>query len=62
MEALFSFSRLNPNIPPRAGYYIGYLAARQAGKTRSLTELAHLSPAQVRPVLEEALQALAPCK
>ena len=62
IEALFSFSRLNPNVPPRAGYYIGYLAARQAGKTRSLTELAHLSPAQVRPVLEEALKALASCK
>jgi hypothetical protein len=62
MEALFSFKRLSANIPPRAGYYIGFLAAKQAAKTRSLVELAHLSPAQVRPVLEQALDALAPCR
>jgi hypothetical protein len=62
MEALFSFKRLNANIPPRAGYYIGYLAARQAGKTRSLTQLARLSPADARPVLEHALDALATCR
>jgi hypothetical protein len=58
VEALFSFKRLNPTVPPRAGYYIGYLAAKEAGKTRSLAQLAHLSPAEARPVLESALAAL----
>ena len=62
VEALFSFKRLNPTVPPRAGYYLGYLAAKEAGKTRSLTQLAHLSPDEARPVLESALVALATCR
>ncbi|HEY4366687.1 MAG TPA: hypothetical protein VGN07_05585 [Steroidobacteraceae bacterium] len=62
MDALFSFKRLNADVPPRAGYYIGYLAAKQAGKTRSLSELAHLSQAEARPVLERALAQIAKCQ
>jgi hypothetical protein len=61
LRALFSFQRLNERLPPRFGYYIGYLAAREAGRTRSVQELARLSQADVRPVLEAALAALATC-
>jgi hypothetical protein len=39
--------RLGP-APPRAGYYIGYLAAKRADATRSVAQLAHLAPADVR--------------
>ena len=60
-EALFSFKRLNAAMPPRAGYYIGYLTARQAGKTRSLSDLAHLSQGEARAIVEQALAALASC-
>jgi len=36
------------DIPSRSGYVLGYRIATEAGKTRTLEELAALSPAQVR--------------
>jgi len=59
LQALFSFGRLSPDLPPRFGYYVGYLAAAELGKTRSLTELAALDRATVRPLLERTLRSLA---
>lgn len=61
MRALYSFSRMNERLPPRFGYYIGYLVAAELGKTRSLQELAELSNADVRPLIETALESLSPC-
>ncbi len=61
-RALFSFGRLNERLPPRFGYYVGYLVAREAGRTRSLQQLAHLSRDEARPVIEAALSRLATCE
>lgn len=61
MGALFSSGRLSPELPPRFGYYVGYLAAGELGRTRSLKQLAAMKPAQVRPALEAALRRLATC-
>jgi len=36
------------DIPSRSGYYLGYLLATEAGKTRTLEQLAVLTPAVVR--------------
>ena len=60
-RALFSSGRLNERLPPRFGYYLGYLVAAEAGKTRSLKQLAGLTPEQTRPVVEAALRSLADC-
>lgn len=60
-QALFSFGRLAADLPPRFGYYVGYLAAAEAGKHRSLSELAKLDNAAVRPLLERSLRSLADC-
>ncbi len=49
------------DLPARAGYYVGYLAAAEAGKTRSLQELAKLPNEQVRPLVEASLRSLATC-
>jgi hypothetical protein len=49
------------DLPPRSGYYLGLLAAKQAGKRHSLAELAHLDPVKARAVLETALAELANC-
>lgn len=49
------------DLPPRAGYYIGYLALKQLGKTHSLRDLAHLNQRQARAALESALAGLAEC-
>lgn len=48
-------------LPPRVGYYVGYLVAREAGRTRTLQQLAHLRAEDVRPVIEAALGTLATC-
>jgi len=61
MQALFSFRRMSPELPPRFGYYVGYLAAVEAGKHHSLDELAKLDNAAVRPLLERSLRSLADC-
>lgn len=59
--ALFLGQASPEGLPPRFGYYIGYLVAREAGRTRSLQALAHLSAREARPVIDAALAALANC-
>ncbi len=41
--------------PPRFGYYLGYVLARQLGETMTLDTLARLPPEQVKAKLETAL-------
>ena len=48
------------DIPSRSGYYLGYRIAREAGKTRSLEELAAMTPAQVRALEVAELRSMAP--
>ena len=48
-------------LPPRFAYYVGYLAAREAARTRSLQELAQLGADEARPVVAAALATLAEC-
>lgn len=59
--AFFYGSSRFGDLPPRSGYYVGYLAARWAGKQRSPAELAHLDAVQARAALEAALAGLATC-
>ena len=59
--AMFSFQRINETLPPRFGYYVGYLALREARNAHSLAEIAHMSAEQARPALEAALARLADC-
>ena len=47
------------DIPTRSGYYLGYRIAAEAGKTRTLEELAALTPSQVRAVEVPELQRMA---
>ena len=47
------------DIPSRSGYYLGYLIASEAGRTRSLEELAAMKPAEVRGLEEKELRRLA---
>ena len=48
-------------FPPRFGYYLGYLLAQKVGTTMSLTKMAHMPPAKVRPLLEKALAEYGAC-
>ena len=58
-SALFSSGRISDSLPPRSGYYIGYLIAAQAGKSIALKDLAALPPSQVRSLIEANLRVLA---
>ena len=57
--ARFFYGGQKIEIPQRSGYYLGYRVAAEAGKTRSLQELAGLTPAQVRPIVAKELEKLA---
>ena len=59
--ALFSSGRLNERLPSRFGYYVGYLVAADLGRTRDLQELALLNGEQVRPLIDQSLDAMASC-
>jgi len=59
--ALFSNGPAPNGLPPRFGYYVGYLAAQEAARRQSLTGLAHLDNAAARAVLAAALARLATC-
>jgi hypothetical protein len=47
------------DVPLRSGYLIGWRIAEALGRTRSLAELARMSPAQVRVEVESALHEMA---
>jgi hypothetical protein len=49
--SLFYGSGNAGTLPKRRGYYLGYLVAQDAGKTRDLRELARLSCAQVKELV-----------
>jgi hypothetical protein len=47
-----------PEIPPRTGYYLGYLVARQLARRHELRSLAHATTASLRGEIEQALRAI----
>jgi hypothetical protein len=57
--AFFGSGRLSQRLPPRFGYYLGYLAARRAlASGQTINTLAHMSAEQARSVLAQNLEAL----
>ena len=46
-------------VPPRSGYVVGWRIAETAGRTRSLAQLAAMSPAESRTLVERGLRDLA---
>lgn len=47
-------------VPSRAGYYLGYLVARDAARTHPLPQLARLDVSTIQHLIETGLDALAP--
>jgi hypothetical protein len=52
---------LSPNLPRRFGYYVGLLVVSDAGRTRSLKQLAALTPNEVHKLVKESLDRMASC-
>ena len=48
-----------PELPSRSGYYIGYLAAEEMGRTLTPHQMARLKPADVRPAVVAVLERMA---
>jgi hypothetical protein len=43
------------------GYYIGYLVLSDIARTHSLAELGVMTPAEARPLIDQAIQRMAAC-
>ena len=52
----FAAGHSAPNLPARAGYFMGLRMAEELGRTRTLQELAHLTPEEVRPLAKAFLE------
>jgi hypothetical protein len=46
------------DLPPRRGYYLGYLVAQEAAKTHDIRDLPKLSCSQVKQVVYSGVRAL----
>jgi hypothetical protein len=58
---LFSNGPPIAKLPPRVGYYVGYLVATEAARNRSITQLAHLDNEAARDLLTVTFARLADC-
>ncbi|WP_342115716.1 hypothetical protein [Pseudoduganella sp. OTU4001] len=56
---MFTMSAKDSQLPVRRGYYLGYLVAKEAGKTRGLAELAALDCKQADVLVHETVRKLA---
>lgn len=59
--ALFSNGPPPADLPPRVGYFVGYLVATEAAKHQSITQLAHLDNVAARKLITATFASLAQC-
>jgi hypothetical protein len=57
-QFFYGSTEKSPEVPPRSGYLVGWRIAEAAGKIRSLAQLAALSPAESRALVERGLRDL----
>jgi hypothetical protein len=55
-EAYFLMSSRDKKIVPRSGYYLGYLIAKEIGKTKSIPEMAQMKQDEILPMLKSAIE------
>lgn len=60
-SALFQGDDQLPGLPSRTGYYIGYLVARDIGRTHNLQRMAKMSLSEVKPLIDASLARMATC-
>jgi hypothetical protein len=59
--AMFSSGPSLAHLPPRGGYFVGYLVAQEAARKRSVAQLAHLDNAAAHELVITTLSRLARC-
>lgn len=57
-ETYFLLSSKNKNIVPRAGYYLGYLIAKEIGETKSISEMAQMKHTEILPLIKWTIDKL----
>lgn len=57
-KPLLSARKVNDEIPPRSGYYIGYKIAEELGKKKSLQKLTQLTGENLRKQMKSVLKKL----
>lgn len=57
-EIYFMMEETHPNVPRRAGYYFGYLIAKELGRTLSLEELVALRDPDLLPKIKSSIERL----
>jgi TorA maturation chaperone TorD len=57
-QTFFLGNSQRKDLPARSGYYVGYLVARELGRTRSLPELARMQGRPLRDAIEVVLRQL----
>lgn len=61
-QARFFFGSADAgSLPPRSGYFLGYLLSSKIGAGLSLQQMAKLPPDKVRPLLFDAIASFGPC-
>lgn len=60
-SALFQGDDQLPGLPSRMGYYIGYLVARDIGRTHNLQRMAKMSLIDAKPLIDASLARMATC-
>jgi len=58
MASLFQMSSRDKSLPQRRGYYLGYLVAQEAGKSRDVAELAKLGCGPARELVAGTVRKL----
>ena len=56
--ALFSTSKDDTGLPPRRGYYLGYLVAQEAAKKHTIQELATLDCKRAHALVVDTVHGL----
>ncbi|MCL6697232.1 hypothetical protein LZ496_00300 [Sphingomonas sp. NSE70-1] len=60
-SALFQGDDNLPGLPSRMGYYIGFLVARDIGRTHDLQQMAKMSLSEAKPLIDASLARMATC-
>ncbi len=57
-ETYFLMSSKNKKVVTRAGYYLGYLLAKEIAKTMSISEMAQMKIQDVLPLIQSTIEKL----
>jgi len=61
-SALFQGDDRLPGFPSRMGYYVGFLVAKDIGRTHGLRQMADMGWVEAKPLIDSSLARMADCR